>query len=135
MLSDQGPRRAHGAPALFFEQPTWCHHGPVVLAQRAGVPIVPACCLRVGWDRFICFVGRPLHVQGRSATAALQHCMDDIASMIAFAPGQYFWQHRRFKYRAPGLSPRDRAPWRDRRRLVDPACISTSKPTTTSTRM
>jgi Kdo2-lipid IVA lauroyltransferase/acyltransferase len=118
MLADQGPRREHGKAAWFFEQATWCHHGPAVLAARAGVPVVPGCCLRVGWQRFVIFLGAPIHVQGLSESEAVQRCMDALAAMIAMAPGQYFWHHRRFKYRAEGLTPRARAPWSDPRFLL-----------------
>lgn len=110
LLADQGPRPQNGVPAWFLGQPTYCHHGPVIFAQRCGVPIIPCCTIRIGAGRFRYFTGRPLHVDGMSEAAAVQVYMDWISALIARFPGQYFWQHRRFKHAAES-PPRDYEPW------------------------
>ncbi|MFW5846371.1 MAG: lysophospholipid acyltransferase family protein [Planctomycetota bacterium] len=105
MLADQGPRPEVGSAARFFGQPAWCHHGPVFLARKAGVPIVPTVCLRRGWLSFSVFMGRPLHIDGMSDAQAVQLCMDQIAVLIRAAPGQYFWHHKRFKRAMSAMPP------------------------------
>jgi KDO2-lipid IV(A) lauroyltransferase len=105
LLADQGPRPEVGHPGRFFGQPVWCHHGPVVLARRAQVPIVPIVALRVGWNRYRAFLGRPFDVGPLDDAQAVQACMDRIEAMIRLAPGQYFWHHRRFKRTIAGMPP------------------------------
>lgn len=121
LLSDQGPRPRHGQAAWFLGQPTYCHHGAVIFAQRAGVPIIPCVSLRSGPAQFNYFCGRPLDCSALDEDQALQICMDCLSALIAAFPGQYFWHHRRFKHHAD-IPARDREPWRERglRVLTDP---------------
>lgn len=121
ILADQGPRKQVGRPGHFLGQPTYCHHGPVIYAQRAKVPIIPFVCLRVGIKRYAYFVGRPYLARGQSVDAVMQHYLDQLSALIAAFPGQYFWHHRRFKHHAQNLE-RAQEPWRAHglRVLVDP---------------
>lgn len=118
LLADQGPRRQYGEPAWFFHEPTWCHDGPVVLAQRSGLSIVPYCCVRRGWNRHAIFVGRPYDPAGQDPVLVRQRCMDQLAALIACCPGQYFWHHRRFKYRIDDMPRRHTRPWVSERRAL-----------------
>ena len=121
ILADQGPRKKMGRPGIFLGQPTYCHHGPVVYAKRARVPIIPFVCLRVGVKRYAYFCGRPIDCAGHDPDQIMQLYLDQLSAMIAAYPGQYFWQHRRFKHKAEDLS-RPSEPWREHglRLLVEP---------------
>ena len=113
ILADQGPRKKIGRPGIFLGQATNCHHGPVIYAKRAKVPIIPFVCLRVGVKRYAYFVGRPIPHDQLDTDAMMQLYLDQISAMIAAFPGQYFWHHRRFKHHAEHLE-RQAEPWIER---------------------
>jgi KDO2-lipid IV(A) lauroyltransferase len=113
LMADQGPGSREGVPAYFFGVPTYCHAGPGFFAKRAPAPIIPCMCLRRRAGAFAMFVGRPLAATNGDEAGLNQAAMDLLAAMIGAVPGQYFWQHRRFKNRLD-LPPRAVEPWRTR---------------------
>jgi lauroyl/myristoyl acyltransferase len=121
LMADQGPGSREGEVAYFLGVPTYCHSGPGFFAKRAPAPIIPCMCLRVRAGRFAMFIGRPLFAGSASQSELVQVSMDLLAVMIARFPGQYFWQHRRFKNHLD-LPPRPVEPWRsgDLRLLTEP---------------
>jgi KDO2-lipid IV(A) lauroyltransferase len=121
LMADQAPGSREGVPARFFGVATYCHGGPGFFASRARVPIIPGLCLRVHAGRSVLFMGRPLAYDSGDEAALVQASQDLLATMIAAFPGQYFWQHRRFKDLLE-LPPRSVEPWRrwGLRLLVEP---------------
>jgi lauroyl/myristoyl acyltransferase len=121
MMADQGPHPKEGVRAGFFGVLTWCHSGPAFFAKRANAPIVPGLCLRRRAGEFVLLTGRPLASGAGDEAALVQASMDLLAAMISACPGQYFWQHRRFKHHL-GLMPRAVEPWKrwGLRLIVDP---------------
>jgi KDO2-lipid IV(A) lauroyltransferase len=111
LMADQGPGSREGVPAYFLGVPTYCHAGPGFFAKRARVPIIPCMCLRRRAGVFSMFIGRPLLESGVDEAQLIQAAMDLLSAMIQAVPGQYFWQHRRFKNRLD-LPARAVEPWR-----------------------
>jgi KDO2-lipid IV(A) lauroyltransferase len=111
LMADQGPGSREGEVAYFLGVPTYCHSGPGFFAKRAPAPIVPCMCLRLRAGRFAMFIGRPLFAGDYTQNQLVQAAMDLLGVMIARFPGQYFWQHRRFKNHLD-LPARAVEPWR-----------------------
>ncbi len=111
LMADQGPGSREGVPAYFFGVPTYCHAGPGFFAKRGRVPIVPGLCVRARAGEFVVLAGRPLPAEAGDEAVLIQAAMDLLCAMIAALPGQYFWQHRRFKNRLD-LPARASEPWR-----------------------
>ncbi len=104
MLADQGPRPEVGTAAWFLGQPTYCHHGPVFIAGKAGgAPLHPMICVRTGAAKYRAYALRSEMVGTDGGQEAIQRSMDRLSEMIRLCPTQYFWHHRRFKYRADDL--------------------------------
>jgi KDO2-lipid IV(A) lauroyltransferase len=113
LMADQAPTGDEGARAVFLGQLTDCHAGPAFFAGKAGVPIVPGLCVRRRAGEFLLVVGRPLPADAGDAPALTQAAMDLLGAMISAVPGQYFWQHRRFKQRSSAAT-RGVEPWKTR---------------------
>ena len=113
LMADQAPTRGEGVTAVFLGMTTDCHAGPAFFARKARVPIVPGLCVRRRAGDFLLVVGRPLAADSGDEAALTQASMDLLAAMISSVPGQYFWQHKRFR---KGGTPARRAvePWRTR---------------------
>jgi Kdo2-lipid IVA lauroyltransferase/acyltransferase len=111
LLADQAPTGDEGTRAIFMGVATDCHAGPAFFARKANAPIVPAICVRRRAGEFVLVIGRPVPAQAGDDRALTQASMDLLAAMIAAVPGQYFWQHKRFKKRSHA-EPRPREPWK-----------------------
>ncbi len=111
LMADQGPPPEEGARAVFMGVETYCHAGPGFFAKRTNTPIIPGLCVRVRAGEFIVFMGRPLPSSAGDESALVQASMDLLATMIAAFPGQYFWQHKRFKNHL-GRAQRSVEPWK-----------------------
>lgn len=107
LLADQRPARDEGEAAWLLGQMAWCHPGAAFFANKANVPLIPMCCVRIAAGRYALFTGRPL------AQRTTQAAMDAVSALIAAAPGQYFWMHYRFKQQPTGLVQRPVEPWRE----------------------
>lgn len=108
MLADQWPHA--GLPAWFLGQATMCHEGPAFFAHKAQVPLIPGIAIRVRAGVVRILLGRPRYMTGDKA-ADVQTSMDLLSAMIATYPGQFFWQHRRFRDCQVEVSPRATQPW------------------------
>lgn len=104
MLADQGPRPSQGVAAWFLDQPTYAFPGPAVLSARVDGALLPGVCIRVGAARNVVISFRPIPAVGKSQAELVQAQCDAMSAVIRRWPGQYFWHHRRFKYRSE-LSP------------------------------
>ncbi|TVR15743.1 MAG: hypothetical protein EA401_02315 [Planctomycetota bacterium] len=111
LLADQGPRRAHGQGGWFLGQAVSCHVGPGFFASRAQVPVVAGVCVRYRAGQYRLYMARPLFPAGDQSEQLNQACLDLVSALVQALPGQYFWHHRRFKYRMPA-PPRPYQPWR-----------------------
>jgi KDO2-lipid IV(A) lauroyltransferase len=96
LLADQGPRQ--GYPAWFLGQAVIAHKGAGLLVKRSKKPLVVGCCLRASSNRSVTYVfPLPQPRPDASDEAIVQQAMDAMGRLIAAAPGQYFWHHKRFK--------------------------------------
>jgi KDO2-lipid IV(A) lauroyltransferase len=111
LMADQAPTGDEGTRAIFMGVATDCHAGPAFFARKANVPIVPGLCVRRRAGDFVLVVGRPLPAQAGDDAALTQASMDLLGAMIAAVPGQYFWQHKRFKKRSQA-GERRVEPWK-----------------------
>ena len=69
---------------------------------------------RVGAGRFRFYHGAPCLPQGHDAEGLHQFLLDRLSAMIVSLPGQYFWHHKRFKYRLPASARKQAgSAWRD----------------------
>lgn len=111
LMADQAPTRGEGTTAVFMGMETDCHAGPAFFAKKARVPIIAGFCVRRRAGEFCLIVGRPLCHDAGNEAALTQASMDLLAAMISAVPGQYFWQHKRFK---KGSRSAERAvePWK-----------------------
>lgn len=110
LVADQDARR-RGLFVPFFGRPASSHRGPALLALRSGAPVFAAVALRQPDGRYeirLRHVPVPAHddpeAQERELTAALAAALE---AWVREAPGQYLWQHRRWKTRP--LAGRDGA--------------------------
>jgi KDO2-lipid IV(A) lauroyltransferase len=110
LMADQRPWAEHGVPGYFLGIPTPCLPGSGFFAERCQVPLIPGCGIRIRAGVTMLFVGRPVLPCG-DETQTMQAGLDRLSAMIAAFPGQYFWQHNRFRTRLD-LPPRAQEPWR-----------------------
>jgi KDO2-lipid IV(A) lauroyltransferase len=121
-MMDQNARPDEGAFAPFFGAAACTRRGPVVLAHRLGVPLLPAFSYRLDPNStHRVEFGKPIEVttadrasdrvslEGLVSTA-LGRVNRVIEEAIRAHPEQWIWSHRRFKTRpsereAPGLRP------------------------------
>ena len=104
LLADQRPPKAEGIAAPFLGRPAWCHGGPAFFAGRQRLPVVPVFALRRRTGDSALFIGRPVSLDGLDQDTATARVMDLLSAVIAAFPGQYFWQHDRFR-RVPESAP------------------------------
>lgn len=100
LLADQRPRIDEGLAAWFLGEPTYVHPGPAFFAKRLGLPVLPGFSVHRRSGEVAVYFGRPIRVDHLEEPAASQVVMDALGACIASVPGQYFWQHNRFKDRA-----------------------------------
>lgn len=117
ILADQSPRD-NGVPVTFFDKPCWATIGPVMIAVRARVPIVPVAALRNADGGYTLRFHPPLEmVRTGDLRADLvqnsQRCQDAIEAIVRDRPEQWLWMHRRWKER-----PRLAGEW-ERKRARD----------------
>lgn len=109
MLADQGVAGLASTFVPFFGRPAKTPRGPAVFALRLQVPVVFVAPVRLPSNRYRLVVepvsvpdtgDREADVNALVAayTARLEH-------WVTQYPGQYFWQHRRWKYQPEGAPP------------------------------
>ena len=102
LVADQDARD-RGLFVPFFGRPASTFRGPAVLALRTGAPVFLITAVRDG-DRYTVRVRRipvpeAVDEPERELTAAISAALE---AAIRERPGQYLWQHRRWKTAAPG---------------------------------
>lgn len=102
-LNDQYTRRSRGVLVPFFGVRVSTSPGPAVIALRAGAPIVPAACLRIGPDRHRLVIRPALELPetgDRRKDAELLTARGNAAleAFIRERPEQWMWSHRRFRH-------------------------------------
>jgi len=125
MLGDQNARAREGIFSPFFGVPASTRFGPVAVAARLAVPIVPVFIHRIGESgNHIGRVHPPLVIEPEpddpeAAAAVLAGNVERMNRAIETAvrsdPTQWMWAHRRFRTRPPGearLYPARRGPMR-----------------------
>ena len=109
ILADQATVGLASTYVPFFGRPAKTPRGAAVFALRGGVPIVLIQAVRQPDGRYE-FVAEEIPV---THTGDRERDIDDIIlrfsqaleRMVRQYPGQYFWQHRRWKHQLPGTPP------------------------------
>ena len=114
VLSDQATVGLASTFVPFFGRPAKTPRGGAVFALRAGVPVICIAAIRQPDGRYQ-FMAEEIEVVH---TGDREHDVDEI--MIKFTailertvrehPGQYFWQHRRWKHQPPDTPAELREP-------------------------
>lgn len=108
-LSDQGVQGLASTFVPFFGRPAKTPRGPAVFAQRLDVPVIFVASPRLPSGRYRFIVER-VTVQrtgdrDADSNALVQEYTSRLEYWVRQYPGQYFWQHRRWKYQPPGAPP------------------------------
>ena len=114
ILCDQAAVGLASTWVPFFGRPAKTPRGAAVFALRGDVPIVLIQAIRQTDSRYE-FVAEELAV---THSPDREHDIDDIMlrfsqaleRMVRLHPGQYFWQHRRWKHQPPDTPPELREP-------------------------
>lgn len=101
IMPDQHGGR-EGIDVPFFGVPTSTLAGPAVFAYLTGAPIIPIQLLRLGPFNLKMIIDPPVEWKKledrettiRDITVRVNQCLE---KMIRRAPGQWLWQHRRFR--------------------------------------
>jgi len=101
LLSDQhGGYEGINVP--FFGQMTSTVQGAAVFAWLTGAPVIPLQSIRLAPFRFKIIIGQPIKWErGRDRKTSVHELTvlanKELEKMIRRAPGQWLWQHRRFR--------------------------------------
>lgn len=102
MLADQGALGPASTFVPFFGRPAKTPRGPAVFALRLGVPLVYAAATRLADGRFR-FQLDPVPLPSTGDREAdvdetVRRYTQRIERAVRETPGQYFWQHNRWKW-------------------------------------
>ena len=102
-LNDQYKRRSKGVLVPLFGVRVSTSPGPAMIALRAGAPILPGACMRIGPDRHRLVIRPPLETPNtgdRRMDAELLTARGNAAleAFIRERPEQWMWSHRRFRH-------------------------------------
>lgn len=91
-----------GIMVPFFGYETSTFQGAAVFAWISGAPILPYQCIRIEPFRFKLIIGPPIKWEkGKERERTLKSLTakvnQELEKIICRAPGQYLWQHKRFK--------------------------------------
>lgn len=90
MQGDRGLGHRGDVAVDFFGAPARFPLGPFLLARAAGVPVLPAFCLLAPDRGYVVHVRPPLRAARGEEATALRRWVDDLASVIARHPTQWF---------------------------------------------
>lgn len=104
VLIDQHVSRREGIFVNFFGHPACTTTGPALLALRSGAAIIPVVVVREERGRFRILLGKevnpPRTGKVKEDVVALTAGMTEaLEELIRRRPEQWFWVHRRWKYR------------------------------------
>jgi len=102
-VADQDAGR-EGVFVEFFDRETSCARGPVMMALKTGAPILFAIDIRQPDDRHLIIISAPMKMKitGNSDKDVAHNTaklMAELESYIRKYPGQWMWQHNRWKTR------------------------------------
>jgi len=108
-LSDQGVAGLASAYVPFFNRPAKTPRGPAVFALRLQVPMVFTVAVRQASGKYRLII-EPIPVidtgdREADTVAIVAHYTGRLEHWVRAYPGQYFWQHRRWKYQPDGAPP------------------------------
>jgi KDO2-lipid IV(A) lauroyltransferase len=114
ILSDQATVGLASTFVPFFGRPAKTPRGAAVFALRGDVPVVYVQAVRQSDGRYE-FVAEeiPLTHSGdreRDSDDIIVRFSEALERMVRRYPGQYFWQHRRWKHQPPDTPPELREP-------------------------
>ena len=114
LLSDQATVGLASTFVPFFGRPAKTPRGAAVFALRGDVPIVLIQAIRQRDGRYE-FVAEELAVthtgdRERDTDEIMLRFTRALEALVRRYPGQYFWQHRRWKHQPPDTPPDQREP-------------------------
>jgi KDO2-lipid IV(A) lauroyltransferase len=114
ILSDQATVGLASTFVPFFGRPAKTPRGAAVFALRCGAPIVLVQAVR-GEDGRYEFLAEELAIsrsgdRERDIDEIILRFSQALERLVTRTPGQYFWQHRRWKHQPPGTAPHLREP-------------------------
>ena len=113
-LSDQATVGLASTFVPFFGRPAKTPRGAAVFALRIGAPLLLIQAIR-GADGRYTFVAEELQVtdtgdRERDVDAIVMRFSEALERLVRRYPGQYFWQHRRWKHQPADTPPHLREP-------------------------
>ena len=114
VLSDQATVGLASTFVPFFGRPAKTPRGAAVFALRSGAPIVFIQAMRQADGRYE-FIAEDIPVtesgdRERDVDEVIRRFSAALEGMVRRHPGQYFWQHRRWKHQPPDTPPELREP-------------------------
>lgn len=114
VLSDQATVGLASTTVPFFGRPAKTPRGAAVFALRGDVPVVLVQALRQRDGRYL-FVAEELEIthsddRERDVDDIMRRFSARLEALVTQYPGQYFWQHRRWKHQPPDTPPHLREP-------------------------
>lgn len=114
LISDQGALGLASTYVPFFGRPAKTPRGPAVLGLRLGVPLLFATSIRRP-DRRFHLTFEPIPVADTGDREADVHTIvatytGMLEAWVRRFPGQYFWQHRRWRHQPPDTPAHLREP-------------------------
>jgi len=101
VLLDQNSVREEGVFTRFFGKPACTHFGPILLAIRAGVPILSGYGVRTPEGKFLLTYEPPIEIPDgdlhERVYSVTQTLTTRIESWVRLYPDQWFWVHDRFR--------------------------------------
>lgn len=108
-LVDQGVAGLASSFVPFFGRLAKTPRGPAVFMQRLNVPMVFAVAVRQASRRYRLIIEPVASVETGDREADITTVVANFTARLEFwvrqYPGQYFWQHRRWKYQPDGAPP------------------------------
>lgn len=109
VLLDQNSLREEGVFTYFFQRLACTHYGPLLLALKARVPIVPGFGVRTTEGGFILTYEPPLEIPRgdlrEQVYALTQRLTSRIEEWVRAHPEQWFWVHDRFRTQPDDHTP------------------------------
>jgi len=114
VLSDQATVGLASTFVNFFGRPAKTPRGGAVFAMRAAVPVLFVAALRQPDGRYL-FVAEEIPVthsdnRERDTDLIMERFTTILERLVREYPGQYFWQHRRWKHQPADTPPELREP-------------------------
>lgn len=100
ILADQGVLRSEGVLIDVLGRKTWATRAPVIMAQKTGVPLLPAFIHREG-DRHVITIWPEFVPGGDTSEEGIRRDVQALSryleAFVCAHPQDWFWVHRRWK--------------------------------------